>query len=82
MELKLERTKLKIDLYGEIVEIKKPTYGEVEWLESEIKEASGDEEKAKTIVKKFFVTLGLDPSNIEVDHLFQILELITGKKKA
>jgi hypothetical protein len=81
MELKLERTKLKIDLYGEIIEASKPTYGEVEALERELKEAKEDQPKITAVVKGFLGRSGIDASKVEVEHLFQIIELITGKKK-
>lgn len=85
MELKLTRSILKLDIYGEIVELKKPTFGEVESLEKMIKESSGDSEKTKEVLKSFLTSCGLQPElmqKMELEHVFQVVELLSGKKKA
>lgn len=77
-----ERTKLKLSIYGSEYEIHKPTYGQAAQLQENIK--AGGEEKSMLIMKEFLVGLGLSADlidNMELSHVLQLIEYISGKKK-
>lgn len=82
MSIKFERTILKFDIYGEIFEIKKPTYGEIEQFEIEF--SSGDVQKRLEAVKNFLNTKGFTQevlAKLEIDHIQEIFQYLSGKKK-
>jgi len=81
MELALDfkRTILRVNIYGEVVDLTQPTYGEMKKFEREINKKNADEEA----VFKFLVKRGMKKSLIEtmeMEHLFKVIELFKQKK--
>lgn len=77
-----EKSKLKVNIYGQEFEISKPTYGQSSNLQVRLKDEGA--EKSMQIMKEFVMALGL-PENVidgmELDHFLQLIEHISGVKK-
>lgn len=82
MELKLQKSKVRLDIYGELFEIDKPTYGFAKEWQSKIKGMTEQEVTEYTIqtLVDFGIPLNVIES-LEVDHLAQVVEAIFGAKK-
>lgn len=84
MTLKLERTKVLVDAYGEMVELSKPSLYEVIELEDRLKIIKED---GKAVIKEmieFLKRRGFPEnliSSMEPDHIAQVIEALSGKKK-
>lgn len=82
--LKLERSKIAIDVYGEMVECTRPSLDEAIALEAEINEAKGDSAKMLSVMKAFLSRCGFPEKltgSMETGHLFLVIEALSGKKK-
>lgn len=76
-----ERSRLKANIYGKIVELKKPTVGAVEQMQAELAAPGA---KSIDVMVKFATELGLSKEiveSMEVDHFTQLMETICGTKK-
>lgn len=83
MSLKFERSKVSVEIYGEKLELRKPTFGESVELSKKIKE-NGGEENSTEIIMQFLESLGLPKQllqSMEAEHVVTLLEHISGKKK-
>lgn len=77
-----EKSKVKVNIYGHEYELTKPTYGQSQRLQNELKDAGSD--KAMQVMKEFMIGLGLSEECIdgmELDHFLQLIEFISGVKK-
>lgn len=86
---KFTRTKLKYELYdGSVIELPKPLYSELKVLEATIKSIPADEKKAEEserVVRAFLISAGMTAEQLngmELEHIFEIVDDMTGKKKA
>lgn len=83
MTLKLERSKVLVDAYGEMVELTKPSLFEVMELEEKIKALS---EQPIELVKEmisFLVRRGFPESltkTMEAGHVMEVCQALSGKK--
>jgi hypothetical protein len=84
MDFKIEaRKKLAIEIYGETFEMSKPTVGQIEVLNSELKKAASDEDKI-SIMRSFIAHLGLPEAkvkNMEVDDFTELCNFLASPKK-
>jgi len=80
-ELKLEKRKLSVDVYGEKENLLFPSVRQQKaYLEELLKE--GADEIALT--SKYFTDLGMSEKSIEsleLPHMYEVLEVISGQKK-
>lgn len=77
-----ERTQVKAVIYGRTLMLRKPTIGQIEWLQSEM--AKGEQKQNVAIMKKFGVELGVPAEvcdTLELDHFVELIETLTGGKK-
>lgn len=83
MTLKLERSKVIVDAYGEMVELTKPSLFEVMELEEKIKSLS---EQPTELVKEmiaFLVRRGFPEAlikSMEAGHVMEVCQALSGKK--
>lgn len=78
----LEKSKIKLSIYGSEYEISKPTYGQTQNLQERLK-TEGEKESMK-IMRDFVISLGLPEdvlNNLELDHFLALIEHISGAKK-
>ena len=83
-DFSFKRKPLKFDIYGTIYEVNKPTFGQVELLQEKLDEAKGDNKAGLHVMRDFLETLGLNKtviSELEPDHLNEIIAIISGSKK-
>ena len=82
--MKLERTVLILDLYGEEISLKRPTFLEAEQYQEQLR-ASEKTDETTSVLKSFLEKMGLPKEkfeSLEFDHVALILEsLLTPKKK-
>jgi hypothetical protein len=81
--MKLERTKISLEIYGEKYPVRRPSVKEVEALERDIKKKSKSDGEL-ILMKKFLVNVGLPMrvlDDLEANHLLQVAEFLTGVKK-
>jgi hypothetical protein len=81
LEIK-ERSKVEAVIYGQKVTLKKPTIGQIERLQADMKSTEGKENIA--VMKKFGTELGLPLDmcdSLEVDHFLELIEHLTASKK-
>lgn len=83
MELKLTKTKLKFDVYGDTVECVRPSLKDTLEMEQKMKECKDDSQKIVEVILDFLSKQGFSKSlleSMEMGHLMQVIEVITGKK--
>lgn len=82
MELKLQRTVLKLDIYGNLFEIAKPTYAFAKEWQAKVKDMSEEEVASYTVelLQSFGIPKDIIES-LEIEHLGMIIEAIFGAKK-
>lgn len=81
--MKLVKSFLEIDVYGAQSKLRLPTYKEFQEYREKLKalNESGD---AAEVMKEFLSNLGLQKElfdQLEIDHIAQIMEALTSKKK-
>jgi hypothetical protein len=80
--VKLEKTKIELDVYGTVYNLSRPSFKQALDLKEKNKDKS--EEEANEIMLEFLESLGL-PKNVtmdmEVDHVTQILDVLMPSKK-
>lgn len=84
MTLKLERTKLAVDAYGEMIELTKPSLFEVMEIEEKITAANKDSKEISKIMIGFLKSAGMPDKllhSMEMGHVLVVCEAIMGKKK-
>ena len=84
MSFQIERSKVRVRLYGKEYDLTKPTIGEVDSLQEQIDDAKGDESKQYKLMKVWMGNRGLSEdviNSLEVDHFIELCEFLTGKKK-
>jgi len=81
--MKLVKTIIDLDVYGEKVELKKPTYKEAQDYRDELLKLK-DNESATEVMKQFLFKMGL-PLNtfdqLEIAHVSELMEALTDSKK-
>jgi hypothetical protein len=82
--MKLEKTKLQIEIYGEQLELRAPNYLEASEYRMALNNLS-EKSEATEIIKGFLIKLGLTEAvfnSLEMGHVQDILEyVLTPKKK-
>lgn len=79
-----ERTKVKALIYGKTVELSKPTVGQIEKMQTEMKSAKDTGVSEMTVMKNFASTIGLPVDvcdTLEVDQFLELVEKLTATKK-
>ena len=76
MEIQFKRKKMKVDLYGEKIELKVPTVGEVKAYQDSFN-AETDQVKRGELVKKFILSIGFPEEKLDQVEYDDYLELIT-----
>ncbi len=83
MSIKFKRTTFAFDIYGTVVSVQKPTFGELEDFEAKLKGMDFSEiYKATTL---FLLERGFTEEllkSMEPDHIGEIMDYLGGKKKA
>lgn len=86
MDLKLERTVIKAEIYGQQVSLSRPKFGKALALESELSklQEAKDIQGQISLMKGFLAECGC-PSELvdelEIEHLSQLIEVLSGSKK-
>lgn len=78
--LKLNKSKFKIEIFGQVVEIRKPNWSEIEKFQEDVSEEAGSMSRTREL----FVQIGIPSeivSELEMDHITAIMELLVPKKK-
>lgn len=82
--MKLERTKIELELYGEVFNLRKPTFKEAREYREELTKL-GSESDATVVIESFLEKMGLPKEkfqDLEFDHVNEIMEfLLISKKK-
>lgn len=81
LELK-KSEKIKIKIYGEELEVSKPTFGQVVKMQKDMKE-KGTEENF-SIMKDLLIALGVNESvvnELEIEHINDLIIYLTSSKK-
>ncbi len=79
--LEFKKTVLKINLYGDSVEVRFPTVGEIKRFEESEKKSEASIE----VMVEFLDSLGLPKektNDMEIEHFTQIIEKLTNQKKS
>jgi hypothetical protein len=82
-QLELKRTNMKVKIYGDEYDLRKPSVKEMEDF-GERANAMADDPKSLTLMKELVVSLGM-PSDLiekmEFDHFVELCNYLTGAKK-
>jgi LPS O-antigen subunit length determinant protein (WzzB/FepE family) len=81
--MKLVKSFLEIEIYGEQAKIRVPNYKEFQEYRNKLKNM-GEQDDAAEVMKEFLCSLGLSKEifdQLELDHIAQIMEALTSKKK-
>ncbi len=81
--MKLVRTVLEVDVYGEKITLRRPNYKEAQAYRDSLKKI-GEESDATDLVMEFLETLGMPKEvflRLELAHVNQIMEVIAGVEK-
>lgn len=81
--MKLEKTKVELEIYGEKVAMKLPTYKEATEYRTELNALPTSSDAAE-VIKKFLVAMGLPEAmfdQLEMNHVTEVLEFILAPKK-
>lgn len=79
-----ERTKVKALIYGKEILLSKPTVGQIEKMQMEMKSAAEKGLTEVTVMKNFAATIGLPTEvceQLEVDQFLELVEKLTATKK-
>ena len=82
--LKLEKSSFKIDVFGEVIDIRKPNWSEIEQFQEKILDKDGNELSSLVRTRELLIKIGLSESQaaaLEIDHVTAIMDLIIPKKK-
>lgn len=82
--MKIEKKKLKIDVYGQEYDLTIPTYLQSISYDDKLKECKTSSERAKCIFSHL-ESLGLPlevSKNLTVDDMLELLKYISGEKKS
>jgi hypothetical protein len=77
------RSEIKAKIYGKDFILKKPTVGEIELLQEESDKITDNKGKS-VLMRQWIAKLGLPEDftkEMELDHLMQVVEHLTGTKK-
>lgn len=83
MTLKLERSKVLVDAYGEMIELTKPSLFEVMELEETIKSLDGQPKELVKKMAEFLKRRGMSDSlleTMEAGHVLEVCKALSGKK--
>lgn len=79
--MKIEKSKpIQVEIYGQKLELKSPTFGQVKELSRLTKE---DESKSIDAMSQFLISLGMGQDvldSMDASHVQQLAEFITSKK--
>ena len=81
--MKLVKSILELEVYGEKVELRKPTFKEAQSYRDELIKL-GESGDATEVMVNFLEKLGLKKEifdSLELAHVNQIMDLVTGSKK-
>ncbi len=81
--MKLVKSFLEIEIYGVQTKLRLPTYKEFQEYREKLK-ALNENGDAAEVMKDFLASLGLAKElfdQLEIDHISQIMEALTSKKK-
>ena len=81
--MKITRTVIEVEIYGEAVKLKRPNYKETQDYRENLKKLA-EHEDAGPVMKSFLVKMGLPEGlfeELEMTHISDILDLISGSKK-
>ncbi len=82
MDFEIKRkAQVKVKIYDQEFAIRKPTVGELEGMDTEIRGAQGDSIK---IMRKYMVALGMPEqilNDLEADHFVELFQFLNGTKK-
>jgi len=81
--LKIERTKISLEIYGEKINVRRPNVEEVEAMEEKLGNKKDKDSNLKKI-RELMASLGLPQKvikGLETEHLFKVLEFLIGAKK-
>lgn len=82
--LKLEKTKFKVEIFGDICEIRKPNWSEIEKYQEDMKNKSPEDKSSLSLTRELLVNLGVKNehvSQLEIEHVSALMDLIIPKKK-
>jgi len=82
--LKLEKTKFKIEVFGEICELRKPNWSEIEKYQADIRANESNDKGSLSLTRNLLVALGIKDehvSQLEIEHVSALMDLIIPKKK-
>lgn len=78
-----ESAKIKARIYGQVVDLRRPTVGMIEAFEDQRAATESDKDKM-VLMKKFMKDLGMPEdlsANMEIDHYTQLVEYVLAPKK-
>ncbi len=81
--MKLVKTVIELEVYGQTVSLKKPTYREAQEYRDALKKLS-DNEDAGSVMIEFLSKMGLPKEvfeQLELGHVNEIMEALTDTKK-
>mgnify|MGYP001161525374 CR=1 FL=1 len=84
INLKLKRTKIKVEFEDKEYLLTRPTFGEVKQFESERKKVSDGEAEVTDLIFKFLEKCGMPieiSQSLEVEMISQIIDALSGVKK-
>lgn len=77
-----EKQPVRVKIYGKEFSLKKPTLSQVETLQSKV--SASDDKSSLSFTKEFLMDSGLPSdliSELEVEHVISLVELLSGSKK-
>ena len=84
INLKLKRTKIRLELDDKEYFLTRPTFGEVKQFEADRKKCAEDDDAVTDLVFKFIEKCGLPleiSQTLEVEMISQIIDALSGSKK-
>lgn len=84
INLKLKRTKIKLEVDDKVYMLTRPTYSDVKAFEAERKLVAEDPEKLPELIFMFLEKTGLPKdvaNNLEVSMITEIIDVLSGVKK-
>jgi hypothetical protein len=82
----LKRTKVQYDIYGQVIEFDKPLYGRLKKLQEQITSIPDENRgvESEKVVVEFMIEVGFPKElllQMEMEHILEIVDDLTGKKK-